>query len=120
VCPHCLWVVSTLRLNRGMAQVAGVGPNGCNSSAVSVSESRLDRGPRERIRLLYLGRLAEIKGVHLIIEAFDILRSSTEGERIFQTCLVSIVGDGDPLYAQKLRDACRERRLDGLLNSGKP
>ncbi len=61
--------------------------------------------------LIYLGRLAEEKGVEVLIEALSVLRQTRPDFSV----RLKVVGPGEDSYTSKLRRLVEDRRLQGLV-----
>ncbi len=64
--------------------------------------------PEDELRVLYAGSVNEHKGVHTILEALHYLDEQGKVDKISLT----IVGDGHPDYAVKLKKYVAEQRLE--------
>jgi glycosyltransferase involved in cell wall biosynthesis len=68
----------------------------------------LSRQADQPLKLLYVGQLAQTKGVHTLIKAAGVLHGSHE-----DSCLLTIVGDGVPAYKEFLNSLVAETGLQG-------
>jgi glycogen synthase len=79
---------------------------------VDADQFRPAAGARTRSRrLLYVGQLKRIKGVHTAIDAVRILRH----EFGYADVTLDVVGDGPPRYVGRLRRRMRSAKLDGAV-----
>lgn len=72
------------------AEKLRVVPNGIDLSTVRQRDGTLQRLPGEPVKLLYLGRLTEVKGVRDLIEAAKILAAATPAN----SWRLTLMGDG--------------------------
>lgn len=61
-----------------------------------------------RIKLLYAGRLAEEKGVHVAIESIAVLVDKEKGRKVF----LDIIGTGEEDYIEKLKKVVMSKNLE--------
>lgn len=100
------------RFSRSTVIYHGI-PNG--SAVPAVCRERFC-APGE-LRLLFAGRVVEIKGVHTAIDALPHIAAGLPDHRV----VLTIVGDqGDPQYLQRLRDQIRRLGLDDCVRVQPP
>lgn len=84
-----------------------VPPMGVALQSIALSARRISRTLRREFRLLFVGRLTHVKGVHVALAALKRLRDSGGADGV----VFHIVGEGDPEYKRRLE---LQARKDGL------
>ncbi len=81
--------------------------NGIDARFLDTPRSSSETDGSDEIRLIYVGRLCDEKGVHIILKALDMLVNE-QGRRNFH---LDIFGEGDEAYVKELHAFLNEKRL---------
>jgi glycogen synthase len=88
--------------------------NGINARFLDTPRSSLDTSESDgldEMRLIYVGRLCDEKGVHIILKALDVLVNE-QGRRNFR---LNIFGEGDEAYIKELHAFLNEKSLSDIV-----
>jgi glycogen synthase len=86
--------------------------NGIDARFLDTPRSQESKGNEaNEVRLIYVGRLYDEKGVHIILKALDVLVNE-QGRRNFR---LNIFGEGDEAYIKELHTFLNEKRLSELV-----
>lgn len=90
----------------GFASPAQIIPNGIDVSEI-IQKSELDSSETEK-NILFLSRIHPKKGIEILIEAINILNDPRVE--------ITIAGEGEDAYIEKLKNLCIEKEVDHLFN----
>jgi glycosyltransferase involved in cell wall biosynthesis len=86
---------------------------GTNSSEFSGNHShKFWQKEKQEFKLLYMGRLEAEKGVHTAIQAIPIVYQSLSDELQTNAITLDIIGNGDPVYIEKLRGIVEQNHIN--------
>ena len=93
----------------GLTQPIAVIPNAINVGDVSKLDAQTQRSKR---KIGFLGRLAPIKNLELLIEAWANSKATTQHAELV------IIGDGDDSYVEQLKLIIKNKKLDNIFFTG--